>query len=73
MGHVRNDLAASASGLFGAVIVIFGAIFSACAGAILQVHSTAVILVGLMLALAFASLAISIWIAKRPVNVAKES
>lgn len=70
---VRNDLAASASGLFGAVIVIFGAIFSACAGAILQVHSTAVILVGLMLALAFASLAISIWIAKRPVNVAKES
>ena len=59
---VRKDLAASASGLFGAVIVVFGAIFSTITGALIQAHPTAIVLISLMLMLSLISLSIAIWI-----------
>ena len=59
---VRKDLAASASGLFGTVIVVFGAIFSTITGALIQAHPTAIVLISLMLMLSLISLSIAIWI-----------
>ena len=70
---VRSELAASASGLFGAVIVVFGAVFSAVAGAMLQAHPTALSLVALMLTLTSLSLVIAVWIAKRPISDAAKN
>ena len=59
---VRKDLSASASGLFGAVIVVFGAIFTTITGVILQNQPTAIALISLMLALSLVSLSIAFWL-----------
>lgn len=58
---VRKDLAASASGLFGAVIVVFGGIFSTITGKIIQAQPTAIVLISLMLVLSIVSLSLAIW------------
>ena len=62
---VRRDLAASAAGLYGAVMVVLGAAFSAVTGSVMELHSSAALLVGLMLALTLVGLAIAVWIARR--------
>ncbi len=62
---VRRDLAASAAGLYGAVMVVLGAAFSAITGFAMEIHSSAALLVGLMLALTLVGLAIAVWIARR--------
>ncbi|MYF88598.1 MAG: multidrug effflux MFS transporter, partial [Boseongicola sp. SB0676_bin_33] len=58
---VRKDLAASASGLSDAVIVITGAAVTAMTGYAIKTFPDALALVGMMLPAAIASLAISAW------------
>ena len=59
---VRKDLAASASGLFGAVIVVFGALFSTMTGIFIQAQPTAFALISLMLSVSIIGLGITVWI-----------
>ena len=58
---VRKDLAASASGLSDAAIVIAGAVVTAVTGYVVKAFPDAMALVGLMLPAAIVSLAISAW------------
>ncbi|MDE0524168.1 MAG: hypothetical protein OXH79_19645 [Boseongicola sp.] len=58
---VPKDLAASASGLSDAVIVIAGAVVTAVTGYVVRTFPNAMALVGLMLPAAILGLAISVW------------
>ena len=67
---MRKELSASASGLSGAVVVAVGAAVTAVTGHVMEVQPRAEVLVGLILVLALASLAIAVWIAgRRPGNM----
>lgn len=62
---VRKELAASASGLCGAAIAMFGAVFSAMAGYMLNEYPNAPVLVSLMMMTTIVSLAIAIWLVRK--------
>ena len=70
---VRRELAASAAGLSGAVIVVFGAVFSATAGYVLKAYPYAIALVGLLLAATISSLAIAVWVSRQSGNLPESS
>ena len=70
---VRRELAASAAGLSGAVIVVFGADFSATAGYVLKAYPYAIALVGLLLAVTISSLAIVVWVSRQSGNLPESS
>lgn len=63
--NVRNELSASASGLFGAVVVLFGAVLTSLSGWVLTARPTPLTLATLMLACTLVSLAIAVWAARR--------
>lgn len=63
--NVRKELSASASGLFGAVVVLFGAALTSLSGWVLTARPTPLALATLMLACTLVSLAIAVWTARR--------
>ncbi len=62
---MRKELSASASGLSGAVVVMMGAAVTAVTGHLMEAQPRAEVLVGLILVLTLASLAIAGWISRR--------
>ena len=67
-----KNLAASASGLFGAVIVVFGALFTTITGVVIQAQPTALALIGLMLLLSLIAFSIAIWMWYGALNTKQE-
>ena len=67
-----KNLAASASGLFGAVIVVFGAVFSTITGVFIQAQPTALALIGLMLLLSLVAFGIAVWMWYGALNTKQE-
>ena len=67
-----KNLAASASGLFGAVIVVFGALFSTITGVFIQAQPTALALIGLMLLLSLIAFGIAVWMWYGALNTKQE-
>ena len=67
-----KNQAASASGLFGAVIVVFGAVFSTITGVFIQAQPTALALIGLMLLLSLVAFGIAVWMWYGALNTKQE-
>ena len=59
---VRADLAGSASGLGGALIVATGAVMTQATGMVLTFHAGVPVLLGLMFGLCALGLALAVWI-----------
>ena len=58
---LRKDLAASASGLAGACVVLTGALVTALTGAVLDAYPTAIALISIMSCITLTSFCIALW------------
>ncbi len=68
--YVKRELSATASGLYGAVIIAFGAVFTSITGSVVMAHPQSLTLLYLISAPMIAGLIIAVWVMLRASSLA---
>ena len=70
--YVKRELSATASGLYGAVIITFGAIFTSITGSVVMAYPKSITLLWLISAPMLAGLLIAIWVSVQAGNLTEK-